>query len=84
MFKKMLILGLSTVILGGCTMTNMFNSNNAAQDSKMEATESPAPSATPDADLEAMPSTSSSSDDKSLETDINNTTILNEDFSDLN
>lgn len=77
MLKKLAILTCSAFFLGGCSLQNIMNLGDAAQD-----TQSPMPS--PDAQLQAMPSTAPSNDDASLETDINNTTILNEDFSDLN
>lgn len=85
MYKKLLIVGLSAILLGGCTLTDVFKNNQAAEDSKpiSSMTPSPSPSAI-DTELQAVPSTSTSSDVDSLETDINNTTILKEDFSDLN
>ena len=81
MLKKLAILTCSTILLGGCSLQNIMNLGNAAKD-----TQSPEATVTtsPDAQLQAMPSTAPSNDDKSLETDINNTTILDEDFSDLN
>jgi PBP1b-binding outer membrane lipoprotein LpoB len=86
MFKKIAIIGISALLLGGCTLTDIFKTNNAAKDSKSSsvAPGSPSPTSSPDASLEAMPSTSTSSDVSSLETDISNTIILDEDFSDLN
>jgi hypothetical protein len=85
MIKKLAILALSSLVLGGCTLTNIFSPNQAAQDAQSEpvATSTPAPVASPDTTLDAIPSTSTSSDETSLETDINNTKILDEDFSDL-
>ncbi len=85
MIKKFAIISISALLLGGCTLTDVFKTDNAAKDVKSEvvATATPAPSS-PDTNLQAMPSTSSQSDVTSLETDINATTILEEDFSDLN
>ncbi len=81
MLKKLALLTLTTVFLGGCSFQNILNTGNAAKD-----TQSPAPTVTtsPDAQLQAMPSPAKNNDEKSLESDINNTTILDEDFSDLN
>lgn len=83
MIKKLAILGISAILLGGCTFTDVFKTDNAAQDEKpaVVATSTPAP--TPDTQLQAIPSPLSGTDDSSLETDINNTVILDEDFSDL-
>lgn len=84
MVKKLAIITLSAILLGGCTLTDAFKTGDAAQDIKSEvvATSTPAP-ASPDPELGAMPSTSALSDDKSLETDLDNTKILDEYFSDL-
>lgn len=89
MFKKLAILSLSTVILGGCSLQTMVKTNDAAKDSQSPAPAMTKPEATvttsPDAALlQANPSTSPANDDKSLETDINNTNVVKEDFSDLN
>lgn len=85
MIKKLALLGLSAVLLGGCTLGNALKTGDAAQDSLPEATATAtaAPTATPDREIESMPSTSPGNDEQSLETDINNTVILDEDFSDL-
>lgn len=85
MIKKLAILGISAILLGGCTFTDVFKTDNAAQDEKpaVVATSTPAPTPTPDTQLQAIPSPLSGTDDASLETDINNTVILDEDFSDL-
>lgn len=85
MLKKIAFIGVSALLLGGCTLTDIFKTNNAAKDSKslVVATSTPAPTSSPDTNLDAIPSTSTSTDVSSLETDINNTKILDEDFSDL-
>lgn len=86
MYGKIAIVGVSALLLGGCTLTDVFKTNTAVNDvaSPMPvATTTPAPSPSEDPQLKAMPSTTSASDDKSLETDINNTTILKEDFSNV-
>ena len=88
MIKKIAFLGISAILLGGCTLTDAFKAGNAAQDEKpaviATSTPTPIPTSTPDAELQTIPSPGSGTDDKSLETDINNTIILEEDFSDLN
>lgn len=81
MIKKIIIISLSTVLLGGCTLSDVFNTDNAAKDTKSESAMTPSP--TPDTFIESMPATSTSDDLTSLETDISTTTILDEDFSDL-
>ena len=82
MFKKIAIITLSAVLLGGCTLTDFLKPGDAAKDAKSDSVMTPSP--TPDAVIESMPSTSTSDDTSSLETDINSTAILDEDFSDLN
>ncbi len=87
MYKKIAIIGISALLLGGCTLTDLFKTNTAVNDvaSPMPAaTTTPAPSPSEDPELKAIPSTTPANDDKSLETDINSTTILKEDFSNLN
>lgn len=86
MFKKLAILGIAAVLLGGCTARDIFKTNNAAEDQKPGEIASPTPIATSSSDpgIQMMPSTSSSSEIDSLDTDINNTKILDEDLSDLN
>lgn len=81
MLKKLAIISLSAVLLGGCTLGEVFKTDNAAKDAKSDSVMTPSP--TPDSSLESMPATSASDDVTSLETDINATTILDEDFSDL-
>ncbi len=98
MLKKLAIIGLSALVLGGCTLQGVKNSlmgtGSAATDTQTGAnmttstspTTTPAPTSatTPDAALQqANPSTSPQNDDKSLETDVNNTNVVKEDFSNL-
>ena len=78
MIKKLAILGISTILLGGCNPTSLFTTNNAAQDEQTEVMTTPAPAA-PDPVLEAIPPTATSTDATSLEKDINTTVILDED-----
>jgi PBP1b-binding outer membrane lipoprotein LpoB len=87
MIKKIAVIAISAILLGGCTLGDMLKTNEAASDMKPGApiaTSTPAPTTSPDVSLEAIPSTSTSTDITSLEKDINNTKILDEDFSDLN
>lgn len=87
MIKKIAIIATSAILLGGCTLGDMLKTNNAASDVKSDSpivTSTPTPTTSPDVSLEAIPSTSNSTEVTSLEKDINNTKILDEDFSDLN
>jgi PBP1b-binding outer membrane lipoprotein LpoB len=86
MIKKITILIVSALLLGGCTLSDIFKPNQAVSDQKSElsATQTPLPVSSVDPNLEAMPSTSTSTDTASLEIDIESTKILEEDFSDLN
>jgi PBP1b-binding outer membrane lipoprotein LpoB len=82
MLKKLAIIAFSAVLLGGCTLLdNVLKPGDAAKDAKSDTVAPPSP--TPDSSLESMPSTSASDDVTSLETDIGATTILDENFSDL-
>lgn len=88
MLKKIAVIALASLALGGCSLKDMLKTNSAVMDEKKEevvATSTPAPTyMEPDKDLDSMKQNSSSTDVTSLETDINGTTILQEDFSDLN
>jgi len=89
MIKKLALIALSAVLLGGCTLSTALKTDNAATDAQPTPTPAttmatPTPMASQDTSLEAMPSTSTSTDVDSLESDINNTKVLDEDFSDLN
>lgn len=80
MYKKLLLVILAAIFLGGCTLLSSLTGNQAASDQQTGSLASSAP----DAALDAMPSPGTGTDEKSLEVDINSTTILDEDFSDLN
>lgn len=84
MINKLAIITLSALLLGGCTLNNIFKSSDAAKDEKSTAvaTSTPAPPV-PDQELEVIPSVTTGSDTSSLEADINNTKVLEEDFSDI-
>ena len=84
MIKKLMALAIASILLGGCTLTDVFKTSDAAKDVKTNT----APTSTPttissDTKLEAMPSTTTKNDVTSLEADIDSTIILDEDFSDL-
>lgn len=83
MFKKLTLISLSALLLGGCTLLDVFKPSDAAKDINKEVVASSTP-APPDPNLEAIPSPKAENDVTSLETDINSTVILDEDFSDLN
>ena len=85
MFKKLSFIALATLVLGGCSLKDLAKTNTAVTDEKevmVSASPSPAP-ATSDKELDTLKPVSSSTDNSSLETDINNTVILNEDFTDI-
>lgn len=87
MLKKIALITLASVALGGCSLKDMLKTNNAVMDENEEvvATSTPAPTyMESDKDLESMKQTSSSTEVTSLESDTNSTVILQEDFSDLN
>lgn len=84
MYKKLAILSISALLLGGCTLSDVFKTGTAVKDEKPISAVSPTPVATPDTDLQAIPSTTTSTDVDSLEKDISNTKILDEDLSDMN
>ena len=89
MFKKIAVISLASLVLGGCSLASLTKTDTAVSDQKpgdaMMATSTPAPvvSPSPDPELQAIPSNGTGNDDKTLETDINNTTILDENFSDI-
>lgn len=87
MLKKITILAISGLMLGGCTLTDVFKVNNAANDTQTSpvatTTPNPSPTATNDPELKTIPSPGSGNDEKSLESDINNSVILNEDYSNI-
>lgn len=84
MLNKLAIITISALLLGGCTLGDIFKTGDAAKDEKSMAvaTSTPVP-AKSDQELEVIPSVSTSTDMSSLEADINNTKVLEEDFSDI-
>ncbi|MEI6690230.1 MAG: hypothetical protein WCL07_00610 [bacterium] len=89
MYKKIVIISLTSIILGGCSIVS---NKEAATD--VSPTTSPAPTPAPtiinpaaspivDPELEKIPNTSASTEINSIESDLNNTNILPEDFSDI-
>jgi hypothetical protein len=88
MFRKLSLLLGASLLLGGCTLGSLTSKpGDAATDAIATTTPSPVAvaSASPVADpeLDKMPATSQSTDIDSIESDLNNTNILNEDFSDI-
>ncbi len=74
MIKKITLVLLSALILGGCSLDfDTLMGNKAATDTNTQV----------DTQLDAMPSPGVGNDTESLELDISNTVILEEDFSDL-
>ena len=84
MLKKLIIVSLSAVLLGGCTLLDSLKTGDAARDAKPQVVETSTPTPSIDPELQTIPSPASGTDTTSLETDINSTTILDENFSDLN
>lgn len=83
MYKKIAVITLSAFFLGGCSLTDLLKTNNAATDQQSQAVATSTPAPIPDPELDRMPPTSTSSDTTSLETDINSTVILEDDYSDI-
>lgn len=84
MLKKLAIISASALLLGGCTLGDVFKTGDAARDEKSMAVATSTPAEVkPDQELEVIPSVSTSTDITSLEADINNTKVLEEDFSDI-
>jgi hypothetical protein len=83
MVKKILVVSLAALALGGCSLDlkTLMGEGAVSDEQQVTATTTPAPAT--DTSLEAMPSPGTGSDDATLETDVNSTTILEEDFSDL-
>jgi hypothetical protein len=85
MLKKLALTAALAVLLGGCSLTLPGLGNQAASDM---ATPAPSGSITvetaTDPSLEAVPSPGMGTDTASLEKDLEDTQILDEDFSDLN
>ena len=83
MLKKIMIVTLASLTLGGCSLDLKTLMGEGAVSDQQEALATATPAPTADPELGAMASPGTGSDEASLETDINGTTILNEDFSDL-
>ncbi len=83
--NKLILILAAALLLGGCTLGKNLMGQSARDESEPSVTPTTTPLASimPDADLDQMPSTSTSSDQKSIETDLSSTVILDEDFSDL-
>lgn len=82
--NKFLLIVASSLLLGGCTLI----ANNQAAKDEMEPTTNPNDqtmmfSPSPDPELDQMATPSDKTDKASIDTDLSNTTILDEDFSDL-
>ncbi|MFH1244153.1 MAG: hypothetical protein V1487_01055 [bacterium] len=82
MINKILLVGMAGVVLGGCNLVTLTGKEAATDEQpKIEVAASVAPQT--DAELETIPSPATDNDVESLEKDINDTQILDEDFSDL-
>lgn len=79
MFKIILAV-IALVVVGWYAYQNLPKSGDAVSDTQTETVQT---EVTDDPDLEAIPSPATDSDIKSLESDINGTLILEEDFSNL-
>lgn len=84
MLKKVMIVTLASLVLGGCSLDLKTLMGEGAVSDQQEAVATATPGPTADPELQAQPSPGTGTDEKTLETDVNNTTILEEDFSDLN
>lgn len=82
--NKLILVLVAALVLGGCTL-GAGMTKQSAQDSSAPMSPSPTVQASmlPDAELEAMTKTSTETDVASIEKDLNETSILEEDFSDL-
>lgn len=81
MYTKIFTILLASLILGGCTMGN-WSSNQAATDNQT-ISETPISSVAPTPSGESSKPLSQDTEVDSLQTDIESTVILEEDFSDL-
>jgi len=78
--NKFILILTTAILLGGCTLGSKMSKKSEIN---ATPTASPTSSALPDSDLDSIPPTSSSSDSSSIESDLNATVILEEDFSNL-
>lgn len=81
--NKLILILSAALLLGGCTLGAKKMENTPNTQASPTPTSSPMSSSVPDQDLDEMPKTTTGSDTKSIETDLNATVILEEDFSDL-
>ncbi len=79
--KKLFLILVAGIILGGCTLASWRE--EAASDEQSQAAPSATTTGQADTDLAKTPSLTSDNQVGDLETDINNTEVLNEDFADL-
>lgn len=79
---KISLIVLASLILGGCNLATQLG-NSAVSDQKPQAVITASPNPSVDADLVAIPPTGDDNDTTTLEDDINNTIILEEDYADL-
>lgn len=83
MSKKLLLVLLASVFLGGCSLNlRALMGEEAATDTQEEASPD-AENVPADSALQAIPSPGTGTDTASLERDLDATVILDEDFSDL-
>lgn len=78
--KKLALVLAAAVLLGGCTLGSKFMGRN---DDAQKPTPMPSSTVTTGTDIDSMPDISTSTDAKSIESDLNATIILDEDFSNL-
>ncbi len=81
--NKLILILAAALLLGGYIFGSRMMGDKATETSTPTPISSPLSSITPDSDLEAMPSTTTSFDASSIEQDLMTTVILDEDFSDL-
>lgn len=81
--NKLILVLAAALLLGGCTIGSKMMGQSATDMSSPTPTSSPVSSTLPDSELDSIPSTTTSSDTSSIESDLNATVILEEDFSDL-
>lgn len=82
MIKLFLIL-VAALVLGGCTLGSTMFKQSATDEASSTPVPTPVSSVVTDEELESIPSTKSDTDAASIEADLNATSILEEDFSDL-
>lgn len=78
--NKFILILTTAILLGGCTLGSQMTKKSEINTTPNS---SPTSSVLPDSDLDSIPATTTSSDTSSIESDLNATVILEEDFSDL-